>query len=443
MARRAKLESDVAIVGGGPAGCTLAKELSKKGRRVILLEKGGDDDRFLGNGLGVFLRLEKGMHFPLPLKRTREGDTVIIARCLGGGTVLYAAAACKPDLDYWKEVGIELDRDLIDEAEEECWVSSPPEEYIGPGTRRVWEAANDLGFPFERQYRHVDFSKCRPGCEYCNNGCRRGAKWTAREFAREAIANGASILTRTEVTEIVVDGGVACGVKARGRRGERYEIEAKAVACCAGGTHTARLLQRSGFPEAGSWFTGDPTFFTFGFVNEGPTNAGEHSMTVGWHDEENGILFCSMVSPKGSWHMQFVQDEHLRGLLGLRHYKRVLGVFAKVSDDGVGHIDAKGRISKTFTEQDEKRFQYGRDVSTRILVKAGCDPDDIHHSGFVLGHPGGTVRVGELLDENLETRVENLYSCDTGIFPRAPGIPPALTIVVLAKRLARRLETIL
>ena len=441
MAQRVKMDTDVVIIGGGPAGCTLAKELSKRGKRVILLEKGRDDDRFLGGGLGVFLRLEKGPHFPLPLKQTQQGDTVILAKCLGGGTVLYAGAAGRPDLGYWKRYGIELDQDLIAEAEKECCVALPPEEYIGPGTRRIWEAADALGLPFERQYRHVDFSKCRPGCEYCCNGCLRGAKWTAREFAREAIENGATVLSRTRATDIVIEDGVARGVEARGRNGRCYEIEAKAVACCAGGTHTARLLQRCGFPEAGSWFTGDPTFFTFGFVNEGPNNTGEHSMTVGWHDEEHKVLFCSMVSPKGSWHTQLVQDERLRGLLKLRHYRRTLGVFAKVSDDGAGRIASNGQISKTFTEQDHGRFEYARDVNTRVLVKAGCDPNDIHHSGFVMGHPGGTVRVGELLDSNLQTRVENLYSCDTGVFPEAPGIPPALTIVVLAKRLARRLES--
>jgi choline dehydrogenase-like flavoprotein len=75
-------------------------------------------------------------------------------------------------------------------------------------------------------------------------------------------------------------------------------------------------------------------------------------------------------------------------------------------------------------------------------LKAGCDPDDIHHSSFVMGHPSGTVRVGQLLDTNLETKVKNLYCCDTSVFPEAPGMPPALTIVVLAKRLAQRLETI-
>ena len=126
-----------------------------------------------------------------------------------------------------------------------------------------------------------------------------------------------------------------------------------------------------------------------------------------------------------------------------RHAVGGLGVFAKVSDDGARRIAPDGKISKTFTERDRRRFEYGRDVNTRILERAGGDPNDIHHSGLVLGHTGGTIRVGELLDSNLETSVKNLCSCDTGVFPRAPGIPPALTIVVLAKRLARRLDTVL
>ena len=140
--------------------------------------------------------------------------------------------------------------------------------------------------------------------------------------------------------------------------------------------------------------------------------------------------------------MQLLQDEHLKALPKLRSYRKALGVFAKVSDDGVGKVAPNGGISKTFTEQDRERFEYSRGINTRILVKAGCDPTDIHHSGFVMGHPSGTLRVGQLLNTNLETSVKNLYCCDTSMFPEAPGLPPALTIVVLAKRLARRLETI-
>jgi len=437
-----KLEADVVIAGSGPGGCAIAKELSKKGKKVILIEKGRGDNRFIGNSLGVFLRMDKGFHFPLPMKRTREGYSVVLAKCLGGGTFLYAGSAFEPDTDYWKRHGIEITQDLTDEAKEECWVNLVPEDFIGPGTRRVWEAASDLGMPFEKLHRHVDFSKCKIGCEYCTNGCRKDAKWTARVFAEEAVQNGATLLTHTEVKDVIIEDGIAGGVRAIGKSGQQYQINARAVVCSAGGTHTARILQRSGFPDAGRWFTGDPTFFTFGFVNQGPGNAGEHNMTVGWHDEEHKIVFCSMISPLGAWHMQFIQDEPIKSLMRLNRFRKALGMFAKVSDDGVGRVMANGKISKTFTEQDNQRFEYARGINRKVLVKAGCDPDDINHSGFVLGHPSGTVKVGQLLDTNLETSVKNLYCCDTSIFPEAPGRPPALTVVILGKRLARRLEAI-
>ena len=62
---------------------------------------------------------------------------------------------------------------------------------------------------------------------------------------------------------------------------------------------------------------------------------------------------------------------------------------------------------------------------------------------LIVTSPGGTVRVAELLDKNLEAAAKNLYCCDTSVLPEAPGRPPVLTIVVLGKRLARRLETVI
>ncbi len=437
-----KLEADVVVVGGGAAGCTLARELSKKGKKVVLVEKGGSDDRFLGNGIGTFLRLEKGLHFPLPLKHTREGDTVILARCLGGGTLLYAGAAAWPDLHYWKRHGIELPQELVEEAARESWVGLPPDDFIGQGTRRVWEAAREAGVPFDKLHRHIDFRKCRPGCDHCLDGCLKDAKWTARKYAEEAVLHGATILTNTAARTIVIERDVAGGIRARSKNGQAYEIRAKVVVCSAGGTDSARLMQGCGLAEAGGWFAGDPTFFTFGFVKDRLGNGGEHPMAVGWHDEEHKVLFCSMAEPKPGWHLQLVQDERLRSLARLGSHRRVLGVFAKVSDDGVGKVGPNGTISKTFTEEDRQRFEYSRVTNTKILVRAGCDPNDIHHSGFVMGHPSSTLRVGKLLNTDLETQVKNLYCCDTSMFPEAPGLPPVLTILVLAKRLARRLEHI-
>ena len=40
------LEVDVAIAGAGPGGCTLAMELSKKGKKVVLVEQGTNSKVF-------------------------------------------------------------------------------------------------------------------------------------------------------------------------------------------------------------------------------------------------------------------------------------------------------------------------------------------------------------------------------------------------------------
>ena len=434
------LDTDVVIAGAGAAGCTLARELSKMGKKVVLIEQGTYSKRFFGNPLGILSRMEKSPHL-FPMRRTTEGYSVILGRGVGGGTLMYCGSAFLPGEEYWKEYGLEFPREMIDEAAKETWYTMPPDEFIGQGTRRIWEAANGIGLPFEKVARHVDFSKCVVGCDGCVMGCYRDAKWTAMKYADEAVKNGATLLASTRVTDIIIENGIAGGVKAKGKDGE-YRINAKVTICACGGVHTAGLLQRIGIKEAGGWFTGDPTTFSFGFLKEGRGNAHEHSMTVGWHDEENGVVYCAMASPMISWHMQFLQDELLKYLTRMQRYGKVLSVFEKVSDEGRGTCYPNGKISKTFTDKDWKVFKHARATAEKILVKAGCDPSDIHHSNFVLGHPSSTVKVGVLLDTNLETQIKNLYCCDTSVFPKAPGRPPALTVVVLAKRLARHLEAI-
>ena len=43
-----RLDADVVVAGAGPGGCTVARELSKKGKKVILVDKGVYSRRFYG-----------------------------------------------------------------------------------------------------------------------------------------------------------------------------------------------------------------------------------------------------------------------------------------------------------------------------------------------------------------------------------------------------------
>ena len=74
-----------------------------------------------------------------------------------------------------------------------------------------------------------------------------------------------------------------------------------------------------------------------------------------------------------------------------------------------------------------------------MLSTIGVDPATTFRGILNGGHPGGTLPLthasaATLHDERLP---ENLYVADSTLFPRALGLPPILTIVALATRVAR------
>jgi len=99
----------------------------------------------------------------------------------------------------------------------------------------------------------------------------------------------------------------------------------------------------------------------------------------------------------------------------------------------------EGKIRKPMTENDLNRLNHASNLCRKILVKAGCEPDSIFITPLRGTHPSGTVRIGELLGTQLQTKIKNLYVCDASCFPEALDRPTVLTIIALAKRLARHL----
>ena len=65
---------------------------------------------------------------------------------------------------------------------------------------------------------------------------------------------------------------------------------------------------------------------------------------------------------------------------------------------------------------------------------------EIWHTRPGAAHPGGTCAMGKVVDDNLKTRLDNLYVCDASVVPVPFGIPPTLTCLALSKRLGRHLQ---
>jgi choline dehydrogenase-like flavoprotein len=181
----------------------------------------------------------------------------------------------------------------------------------------------------------------------------------------------------------------------------------------------------------------DPTVMVYG-VSKEPGTAFEPPMTVGYSDHEHGYMLSTLIDP---WVLYPIMAT-LKGpryLLSWHNYRRTVGVMIKVTDEVSGIVSVEGRISKPMTARDRERLHHATVVSRQILVRAGCDPDSIFVSRLRGTHPSATVRLGEMVDGDLQTTTKNLYVCDASVFPEALGLPTVLTIISFAKRLSDHL----
>lgn len=428
-------ETDAAVIGSGPAGATMARELARAGVRVTLLERGKDYRRrfYYGSHLGALVYADRRS-----LLFTDEGLNVIRPIMTGGATNMFCGCAAEPPGWLKERYGVDLEleaREIIGELA----IRPLPDELLGEGSRRVMEAARELGYDWQPLPKFMSPQGRRFDCgAKCMLGCRCGAKWTANEYIDEAVANGCRLVTQARVDEVVIEGGRAVGVRGK-IAGRPFELRAKVVVVSAGGIGTPLILQQSGISEAGHGMAMDPTVMVYG-VWKGRGTAFEPPMSVGYSDLEHGYMLSTLIDP---WVLYPIVAtlKGLRRAFSWRNYRRTVGVMIKVTDEVSGAVSMgkRLRISKPMTERDKERLDQATGVATRILVKAGCDAGSIFVSPLRGTHPSATVRLGELVDKDLQTSVDGLYVCDASVFPQALGQPTVLTIISFARRLSRRL----
>ena len=421
------LETEIVIVGTGPGGAALARGMASRGRSVTLLEKGRRHDMTVGRYLSV------GTITRIVIPRDELG---IMARgvSVGGSTVVFTGNAYDPP--EWLKT--ELDIDITEESAEtrrEINIRPLPNEYFDqwPGTRRLREAAAELGLNMKPQDKYVNPDKCSPDCDSCMLGCRRGAKWTARDYVDEALGLGARLMDRTSVEKVIFENGRAVGLKVRSVHGIE-EVRADKVVLAAGGMGTPVILLNSGISGAGTNFFIDPMNVVWG-LSRYRGAVSEQTFSVASEDfmESDGFMI-------GNLGRLFLYHWALLGMLRGYRYGRVIGLFAKLGDLPGGRINARGVIHKPYSAEDRAKFKKGTDICKKIMRRAGGDPGTFLVLPNVGGHPGGTAAIGRIVDRDLKVLgVDNLYVCDASVFPRSPGRPPSLTIIGLAKRLAKKL----
>jgi len=419
------------IVGSGAGGATLAKELSNQGKTVLVLEKGKYEKK-----LGTFqdsLRFYDANQLTKIPRKSKEG--VIIWRTImaGGSTVVSCGNGTRCLQKELCDLGIDLEEEFI-EAEKEMKIKPMSEEFLSAGSKKMMWAAKNLGYKMQPMPKFIDFEKCK-NCGQCAFGCSRDAKWTALNYLDKAIEQGVEIEYNISIEQILSDNEKAIGVRGVSQNG-RQDYFADIVILAAGGLGTPVILQNSGIQNAGSGLFVDLLMNTYG-VTDNISQQKEPVMALidsEFHDKKGFILSTFInTSPM----VRFIE-------LGPKGFtlptNRLIGMMNKTADEAEGYVYPDGTISKPITDEDWKRLREGSAIAKEILLKAGAKSNSILFSKVQGAHTGGTAAIGKIVDKDLQTEIKNLYVCDASVLPRAPGMPPILTICALAKKLAKKLS---
>ena len=430
-------EYDVIVVGSGPGGTTVAREMNRKGKKVLLAEQGGRWN-WLGNTLSVAMIMQNS---GLTGSKTFPPFTqVAIAKNYGGASNLTCGCAMPPPKKVFDEVGIDLSTE-VEEARKDMWIGKLPDNLIGQASLRIMETANDLGYHWDKVEKFINTGKCIPDCADCMNGCKLGAKWTARVYGDEAIAGGADLALNTRIDSVILDNGKAVGVQGR-QNGKPVSYYGKRV-ILSSGIGNVGILRRAGISEAGRTFAVDFLQFVGG-VSPHINTSKSQPMAVGTleHYESDGIVILT-VFPTWTQLAVLLAMKGPRHIPKARNTFRYTGLMVKIQDDLQGEIFPDNRFfpfAKVPSSNDKLKLAKGVDIMKKILRKLGASDDSMVELNPSGAHPSATCRIGDVVDTNLETSIKNLYCCDASVLPSSIGLPVVWTVVSLGKRLSKHLD---
>jgi hypothetical protein len=420
--RANEADCDVIVVGSGAGGATLSRELARQHKKVLLLERGTDEPlvETLSGTLAIAREFRVG-----PGLNGMEASTV------GGSTSLYFAKCIFPNADTFRKLGIDLSHEL-EQARSEFTIAALPDEFLAPQAALLRDSARALGYGIKVNQMLIDRTKCAPK-RYSYE-----AKWKARNFVSEAVERGARLITRATATSIVVENGRAIGVEYSTPEGmlrtRRRRAYAKHIVLAAGALTTPKLLIDAGITNVGDQgFFCHPAFIVCGTR---PGLKGRDAFIAHFdldYDPEDRVVMGDATMNAAQFKLVMLGNQRWRNLFA---HASTLSLGVAINDEMGGRITSDGRYDKQLTSEELALLRDAEQVAVKILKHAGAR--SIYKTKLMAGIPGGVLRIGEHLDETLQTRIPNLYVCDHSVI-RDAHVTPTVLLTCLGRYLAKQL----
>ena len=486
---RAPLESecDVAVVGSGPAGAMVARELAASGARVVTLEEGPyvEPGEFVEDAFGSMAMLYRQMGCSVTMGRVPT--PYLQGRVVGGTSVVNGAISWRLPRDVWQE-WVEADPGLaealpweelerwFDRIEGELGIAPTDPEVAGPNNLLLARGAEALGLEHRPIRRNV--RGCR-GLGRCLQGCPEGHKVSmARSYLPEAGRAGAALICGARVDELLCERGRCVGVRGRLEGGAWFRVRARrAVVLAASAVQTPALLERNGLGtrQVGRGFMCHPGVSVIGEFDapvqawRGATQGHE---VVGLRAEgikfealgyDLGLCAARLKGAGRGW------AEALEGVGRWAHWGAAIRSRAR------GRVRASGRVGArvrwAMAPQDVRLVRRAVGVLGEMMLAAGAErvcpgvagwDEEVRERGRmralvregpleasaydrVITHMFGTCRMGtdpaaSVVGPDFGCHgVEGLYVADSSVFPGNTGVNPQTSILALAALCARRI----
>ncbi len=266
---------DIIVIGGGSAGCALAKRLAEERSRTVLLLEAGRSDKHLFSRVPAASPLAMGSpdfnwmyQTEADPSRNNRADMWPAGRCLGGGSAINGMMFIRShpyDFQHWLELGntgwgfddvlpffkrLETNERGADNFRGSQGPQAVSEVRCPVSITDKWmEAAEATGIP-----RTADLNGEFPeGVDYCQLSQQNGLRHsTAHAYIWPELKQGTNLTVQlnAEVQSVICKNGRACAVE-YSNEGQTKRVAANAgVVISAGAIASPKLLMLSGFGDA-------------------------------------------------------------------------------------------------------------------------------------------------------------------------------------------------